>query len=427
MDLDDRAARAAAALRQQVEPTIDLGRARGAVADTGRRRAHVRRARVTASTFAVLAVLGLLAVAGGTGAGGGDGRLRTDGLDGDERDSGDRARAAAIIGALPAGPMDGKESWRLPVVAEPQSELADGDTITIYGRGFEPDESLGIVQCASEADTDAAGVGGCQLSTDDDGDGEPDSTYGAVTYANADEDGSVVADVEVRRWVTTPTGRVDCFSLAERCLVGVGAISNYDRSGGTYIDFADAPDFEQPTLAVTPAGAVTPGQAVVAELRGWVPKRSVRFSQCLGDVCQALADAPTDETGAVDQQLVLQPTLLDDEGRFVADCEDRCVLRAEGIGPKPTDGATASHAPFPDDVPLAFTSAEPSLATTTTTAPILSDTPAPTDGTEPDEPGVAPTTAPPSPAGPTTTAAPPSTSEPAGPVTTTSAAPPPGS
>lgn len=421
MDLDDRAAHAADSLRRQVEPTIDLGRARGAMVETGRARARARRAhraRIAATTFAVVAVLGLFAVVEGTGAG--SGRLRTGALDGDERDSGERARSAAIIGALPAGPLDGKESWRLPVVAKPQSGLADGDTITIYGRGFEPNESLGIVQCSSEADTAAAGVGGCQLSADDDGDGEadPHSTYGAVTYANADEDGSVVADVEVRRWVTTPEGgRIDCFSLAERCLVGVGAISNYDRSGGTYIDFAAAPDFEQPALTVSPAGAVTPGQPVLAQLRGWVPHRSVRFSQCIEDTCQELADAKVDASGAVDQQVVLQPTLLDDEGRFVASCEDRCVLRAAGIGPKGSYGANASHAPFPDDLPLTFTTTEASLpattttavpATTATTAPVpttavpLTDTTATTApvpdgpvGTQPDEPSATTSTSPP--------------------------------
>lgn len=421
MDLDDRASRAADSLRRQVEPTIDLGQARAAMADTGHRQARVRRARITATTFAVLAVLGLFAVAGGTGGGSGGGRLRTDGQDGAERDSGERARSAAIIGALPAGPLDGKESWRLPVVAKPQSGLADGDTITIYGRGFEPNESLGIVQCSSEADTDAAGVGGCQLSADDDGDGQPDpnSTYGAVTYANADEDGSVVADVEVRRWVTTPGGgRIDCFSLAERCLVGVGAIANYDRSGGTYIDFAEAPDFEQPTLTVSPGGAATPGQPVLAQVRGWVPKRSVRLSQCVEDRCQKLADAKVDALGAVDQQVVLQPTLVDDEDGEEIACEDRCVLRAVGIGPKGSNGANASHAPFPDDVPITFTSTEVSLPATTTTV-----APAPPDPTATTTPGVV-TTAPP-PDGPSTTVPttdggqPPGTGD-----TTTSTAPP---
>lgn len=396
MDLDQHADRAAQDLRHRVENRIDLPAARASLdAAAGHRRAATRRARLSlvGVAAAVVALVGIVSLAGDPVGDGGP-----DGGDTAQRDpsgvttEGD-ARSAAILNALPRGPIDGKASWRLPVVVKPQTDLSDGDIVTVYGRGFDPDQSLGIVQCTSEADTSALGVGACQLAAN----GQPDG-FGAVTYATSSSEGTVVADFVVHRFVTTPDGgRVDCQSAPERCLIGVGAVSNYDQSGGAYIDFAGAPDFAEPQASIEPGGPYGPGQEVTTKATGLVPLRGYRVQQCRGEVCENLIDTQADAQGNLAAAVVLQPTVDGPEPGDEVACDGGCVLRVNGIG---VEGG--SSAPLPDDVPLAFTDAP---VTTTSTVEASPETTAP-PASEPEEPV-------------TTTSVAPATEEP---VTTTSIA-----
>lgn len=368
MDLDKRAQRAADELNRSVTD-LDLGTAHAAVMEQGAQRRHRTRqgraAFIGAAAVFLLGAVAVVALAAGDGGRTDDRneRLATD-LPG-EGSSRDAAYAAKVFNSMPAGAMDGKASWRLPVLAKPQHDLAEGDFITLYGRGYEPNEQLGIVMCTSEADIENAGVNACQLE------GNDGSSFGGVTYAYADADGNVVAKVAVRRYVTTPDGgEIDCASGPERCLVGMGAVSNYDRSGGAYIDFAAAPDFPQPTMTIAPEGPVVPGAPLTVSLGNLPPNRSIRLSQCVDDLCVTLVDTKAGATGAVDQVVSLQPAFQDPvSGRTVA-CENRCVLQARAIGPTTVLGAMASHAPVPEDIAVTFTSDVPTAtiaATTTTT------------------------------------------------------------
>ena len=468
MDLDDRGRQAADRLRRRVEPQIDLHRARAALHAGSTHRAGRQRARVAGASVAALIVIGVMVAISGQGGSGGDGAVKTDS---GTNDPGRSAHAAAVLGAMPNGKMDGKSSYKLPVIAQPQDGVSDGDAVTIYGKGFAPNDSLGLVQCSSEADIANAGIGACQLDSpgsaggisftakqrqivddyvallpagttwvdrakppppppDPYADAEPgeydngsfppgferlseaytrayeawraaggvdSDQFGAVTYADADPDGTVVAKFEVRRFITTPDGgRIDCASGPERCLVGMGAISDYDRSGGTYINFADAPPFPEPALTVDPAGdpagTFAPGQQVVAKVTSWMPDRQVRLSQCIEDRCQKLVDGRADGDGNADLAVVLQPTLVEDGTGAELECRDRCVLRAEGIGPK-----GASSAPLPPDIDLRFTAPVPDAPATTVPPTLPPETTAPPLSTTP--PTAAPPTAPP----PTTT------------------------
>lgn len=394
MDLDQHANRAADELRRRVETQLDLPASRAAFdAAAGRRRAGVARTRVglIGVAAAVLALVGVVSVAGGPGTGDGDVTTNDDRaqveLDGEP---GEAARSAAILNALPQGPIDGKASWRLPVVVKPQTGLRDGGTVTVYGRGFDPDQSLGIVQCTSEADTSAAGVGACQLASDG-----QDGGFGAVTYATASSEGTVVAKFVVRRYVTTPGGgQVDCQSAPERCLIGVGAVSNYDQSGGAYIDFEGAPPFAEPELTVEPGGPYGPGQEVMARTTGLVPLRGYRMQQCKGDVCENLGDATADAEGTVTAAVVLQPTVQGSETGDEVDCDGGCVLRLNGIG---VEGG--SSAPLPDDVPLAFADAPVTTTSVVELAPEASTVPVDVTTTT----AAAPTTAAPTTEAPVTT------------------------
>jgi hypothetical protein len=367
MTLDDRAARAAESLRRRVEPQLDVALARTTV----RQAAAGRRDRLRAARVGGAAVLAVVLVGGFVAFGGdaGDDGLTTDGLALERYDTQrDPRETASVLGAMPTSPIDGKQSWRLPVVARPQSGLSDGDVVTLYGRGFRPGEQVGVVMCTSEADTADSGVDACQLANG------PEDSFGAVTYATVSSKGDVAVDVVVRRFVTTPAGgEVDCLAAAERCLVGMGAVSDYDRSGGSYVAFDGAPPFAEPTVALDAAGPYAPGQQVVARVAGVVPLRAVRVQQCIEDRCQNLVDGRVDDAGAAALPVVLQPNIAPAEGGALLSCDGACVLRINGIG---VEGA--SSAPLPPDVPLAFTSPEP--VTTPGTATVA---PEPPDTTNP--------------------------------------------
>ncbi len=362
--LDHRASRARESLVRHVGPVDAAGPRSDLEARRRRRRSDRRRARVGAAAVAVVALLG-----GGVAlsmAGPGDpGDRETS-----EELAVDDAEGRALLENLPSSPIDGKESWRLPIGVSPQTGLRDGDLVTIYGRGFEPNDSLGVVHCSAEADTRNAGVDACQLGAD--------QGFAPVQYVSADAAGNVVAQVEVRRFIETPGfGRIDCASAAERCLLGMGAISNYDRSGGVYIDFEGAPEFPVPTLGVTGSeGQLTPGQEVAVQVGSWVPERLLRLEQCVvgadgyddEDPCEPVLDTRADGGGALTAAVVLNAVVVVDGSEHP--CDDTCVLRATGIGVP--EGTTA---PFPDPVPLRFAPGTDGVtttshATTTTTTSV---------------------------------------------------------
>lgn len=151
MDLDHRAAEAAALLRDEVESDVEVDAAYGRVlSGVGRRRARTAGLRLGVVALVGFVAVGALAVVSTGGSGPRDPDQRS--IDRDLREGEDEELAldsdltpqgAAILGGLPDGPLDGKESWRLPVVADRNDELVEGDEVTLYGRGFQPGELVG--------------------------------------------------------------------------------------------------------------------------------------------------------------------------------------------------------------------------------------------------------------------------------------------
>ncbi|MGH9085917.1 MAG: neocarzinostatin apoprotein domain-containing protein, partial [Acidimicrobiales bacterium] len=256
----------------------------------------------------------------------------------------------------PLGPRDGKDSIRLPVTAEPSTGLRDGDVVHVSAPGFEPGEQVGIVQCAREAGGDSpetrGGVDGCNLGT--------------VEYADADQDGVASGSFTVRRVLTTPlTGTVDCAAEADRCVVGMGAVNDYDRSGGHAIEFAPVDEpVDIPTATVTPTEALADGDLVHVAAEGLTPGSVVSLSVCSSDpqVCWQTGEGieVTETEGGEEYTNLLVGLRVDGEGRAerdvpvwrylpgdapgtYVDCAvSRCSLRFDGDTSPPT-------------VPLAFT------------------------------------------------------------------------
>lgn len=261
----------------------------------------------------------------------------------------------------PLGPRDGKDSIRLPITFEPDAELRDGDTITVTGEGFVPGESVGIVQCAKEAGGDdpeqRGGADACNL--------------GAYKGVAADADGVATGEFQVRRLLTTPlTGTVDCAAEAERCIIAMGAISDYDRSGGTALTFdAEVEPVPLPTVTVEPAEDLAHGQKVRVTAEGLTPNRAVSAQICSGDPSACWSTGTWVEMSTTDGYGDGSPypelgLLVDGDGRIdgevavwrflpgpqpgtYVDCAvSRCSLRLSGDTSPPT-------------VPLSFRGDEP--------------------------------------------------------------------
>jgi len=131
------------------------------------------------------------------------------------------------------------------------------------------------VQCAREAGGETpdqrGGVDGCNVGT--------------VVYAEADSTGVATGLFPVRRTVTTPlTGTVDCAAEADRCIVAMGAIDDYDRSGGFGFTIAGGGEpIDVPTLTVTPAEGLEDGAIVRVEGDGYQPRSIVSLQVCAKD------------------------------------------------------------------------------------------------------------------------------------------------
>lgn len=179
-------------------------------------------------------------------------------------------------------PDDGKASVGLPVKAEPATGLVDGQTVQVTGTGFPPGESVGVVMCTREAGQDhgARGVDACNI--------------GRFAQTTADADGVATVGFEVRRLVVLDGQEVDCASEAQRCLIGMGMISDYDQSGGVLVDFdPSAPLPAPPAAALVGDGPFDDGETITVRVDGLRPGTHVGAVVCTDDgaVC---ADAMSD-------------------------------------------------------------------------------------------------------------------------------------
>jgi hypothetical protein len=182
-------------------------------------------------------------------------------------------RDASFPAPLALGaPLDGKDSVGLPVKAEPSAGLLDGQTVQVTGTGFPPGESVGVVMCTKEAGRDhgARGVDACNL--------------GRFAQTTADADGVASVEFQVSRLVLLDGQEVDCASEAQRCLIGMGMISDYDQSGGVLIDFdPSAPLPAPPSATIEDDGPYDDGQRVTVRVDGLRPDSGVGTAVCTAD------------------------------------------------------------------------------------------------------------------------------------------------
>ncbi|MFL6207159.1 MAG: neocarzinostatin apoprotein domain-containing protein [Acidimicrobiales bacterium] len=266
-DVDRAARRASDGLRAHVHRTVEPELLLAALPPAA---PSNQRGRLLAAAAVAALLIGTVAVIG-------DGHPR------DERsrlevDEDGNKLPAPQAGALTAlGPSDGRDSIQLPVTVEPNADLDDGDVVTANGPGFVAGERVGIVQCASEAGEGNGGTREARVGIDA-------CDVGGVAYANADADGVATGTFTVHRVLTTPaTGTVDCAAEARRCIVAMGALQDYDRSGGFGLAFRGGGEpVDIPTVTVSPTDGLSDGDVVHVEGKGFAPG-PVSLSECAID------------------------------------------------------------------------------------------------------------------------------------------------
>ncbi|MCH7789645.1 MAG: hypothetical protein IH940_09405, partial [Acidobacteria bacterium] len=209
-----------------------------------------------------------------------------------------------------AAPYDGLESIGLPVVAEPDSGLTDGQAVVLRGTGFAPYATVGAAQCW------VSGPGGS----------EDDCDLGFVTTGVADGDGWVEMTVSVNRFVSTAGGVFDCAEggLDQSCVIGVGDLTDYDQSGSARVYFDPAVDGQiPPVFTVEPRSELVDGDLLRVVGDGFVPNETALITQCayggMNDTSACFSLNPTAE-------IVVGP-----DGRFAADIvASRSVMSPDG-------------------------------------------------------------------------------------------------
>jgi len=331
--LDTTARQAAAGLRRHVDQHLDADQALAAAPAV---HSPTPRHRVMALAAVVALLVGSLALLDTTGD---DDRNRLE-LDED----GNRLPDPQPGVLTPLGPRDGKDSIQLPVTVEPNRDLADATVVAVTGEGFVPGERVGIVQCAREAGGDSPEVRG----------GVDACNVGGVQYADADADGVAAGTIAVQRVLTTPmTGTVDCAAEADRCIVAMGALNDYDRSGGFGVEVRGGGEpIRIPEVTVTPTEGLADGDVVRVEGRGLTPGDEVGFSVCSSDPVACWQASPTGGGYG---------TTVDGAGSFTIDVPVWRYLPGDGIQPDSYVDCALSRCSLrvmgqstPPPVPLSF-------------------------------------------------------------------------
>jgi hypothetical protein len=129
-----------------------------------------------------------------------------------------RARPAALrrlvaVALVAAGTVAGATAAAAAaaIIVTPTTGLVDGQTVTVEGAGWSPNEQLGMCEGVLIDPPDATNCGS-----------------GTVQFIAADNDGNFSSSLIVKRLIAVPRvrGTVDCADPAAPCVIGVADIGN---------------------------------------------------------------------------------------------------------------------------------------------------------------------------------------------------------
>jgi len=174
------------------------------------------------------------------------------------------------------------------VTATPDTDLVDGQTITLAGSGFTPG-TVAAVQCA----TAVPGAPGC--------------TTGRPVFGEADEEGEATIELRVRRFLTIQGTTYDCAEPGT-CTAAIGEISTMTGASAAITFDPEAPLLPPPTVTVQPTTGLVDGQDVTITGSGYEPNVGVTIVQC--------RTVGGDTSGRGCHMPSLRGVSTDDEGAF---------------------------------------------------------------------------------------------------------------
>ena len=221
------------------------------------------------------------------------------------------------------------------LLAGPLTNLHEGDSVALFGRGFVPNDQVAVVQCSQPS------VQTCQV----------------LQYLPADASGGFITLVQVHRLLATPPfGATDCADAPDTCQLRAVSISDYDFEAHVFLDFDPSGPLPAVQTTVTPDTDLLNFQSVTVSGSGFSPNAGVQIVQCTSDAtsnadCTQGSDfAPTSATGTFTKAVTVRRVLHLEGGDVdCADAPGRCSLVSTSFGP--TTLVATSPLDFDDSVP----------------------------------------------------------------------------
>jgi hypothetical protein len=166
----------------------------------------------------------------------------------------------------PGGPIEQKSPpIDCPMITvKPNTNLVDLQTVTVYGRDFQPGSAAATIECAGNA----TGENQCDLNTLFE---VPISSSGTFTLSRF-----------VRRIITTGDGTtVDCGSAPGTCIMGAANINNVMEATSQPLSFNPSVPPVLPTVFAVPQVGLADHQLIKVSGVGMFPSRGIEIEQCL--------------------------------------------------------------------------------------------------------------------------------------------------
>jgi LPXTG-motif cell wall-anchored protein len=151
------------------------------------------------------------------------------------------------------------------ITVEPDTDLVDGETVSVTGGGFPPDRGVSFYVCATGPSGES-----CEFTPN---------------FAFVDESGAFTA-TDVRVWATirTETGQIDCRAVAEGCtLVASAGSPSSPRAGRAALHFdPEAPLLPGPAITVEPSSGLPDDTTSTVSGKHFTPDGFVSVAVCAG-------------------------------------------------------------------------------------------------------------------------------------------------
>lgn len=266
------------------------------------------------------------------------------------------ALVASLLGIF-ATPGAAQTAQTLTVT--PDTDLSDGDVVTLAGTGFTASDEVGYCQGVFDETPDA-------------GDCDSFPSLGRIGFSDVNTAGEFSAQYTVRRFIAVAgIGTVDCAQPSANCAISASNVSGFSVVGPPTVTPVAFTSLPPPSLAVAPDADLLDGDVVTVDGSGFRPSRS-------GFVCQAVDDgafSPTDcgapsvefttnEAGEFSVQYTVRRFLTSPLGGPTTDCADAsssCIIgAAESVTPGATAVGPVSFVPQTPPPPIFGTVTDPS-------------------------------------------------------------------